>query len=59
MDSVQQIKNTKYNIIIEFNLMDDLGIDLNFSDNSIAIKNDGYLTNGGEKTRRIIKFNYT
>ena len=42
VDSVQQRKNTTYNIIIGSNLiMDNLGIDLNYSDNSIVIKSDG------------------
>ena len=37
VDSVQQRKNTKYNIIIGSDLMNDLGINLNYSDNSIVI----------------------
>lgn len=43
MDSVQQQrKNTKYDIIIvELDLMDNLDIDLNYSDNSIVVKNHG------------------
>ena len=45
MDSVQQQrKNTKYDIIIGLDLMvDDLDIDLNYSDNSIVIKNHGII----------------
>ena len=38
VDSVQQRKNTKYDIIIGSDLMNDLGINLNYSDNAIVIK---------------------
>ena len=50
VDSVQQRKNTTYDIIIGPNLMDDLGIDLNYSDNSIVIKSDGIVNKIPMKT---------